>query len=180
MDLIKVDEQGKCTARELYEFLELEPSQFARWAKTNITENIFVTKNEDYEEFDINIRNPKGGRPGKDYYLTIEFAKMLCMTSQTNRRKQAIDYFIEVERKLKLFTPTPQQYLIPQSFSEALLLAYRQQIQIEEQKEQLAVTTPKAKYFDNLIECGLILNSCEIAKKLGIPERNFITALVKP
>lgn len=43
-----VDENGMTTARKLYSFLELRKADFARWAKTNITENEFATENEDY------------------------------------------------------------------------------------------------------------------------------------
>ena len=40
-----VDENGMTTARKLYSFLELRKADFARWAKTNITENEFATEN---------------------------------------------------------------------------------------------------------------------------------------
>ncbi|WP_110953000.1 antA/AntB antirepressor family protein [Anaerosinus massiliensis] len=42
--LIKISEDGKITARELYEFLELNKSQFSRWAKQNIENNIYYTE----------------------------------------------------------------------------------------------------------------------------------------
>lgn len=38
-----VDENGMTTARKLYSFLELRKADFARWAKTNITENEFAS-----------------------------------------------------------------------------------------------------------------------------------------
>ena len=45
---LDIDSEGMTTARKLYEFLELRKSDFARWCKTNITENEFATENEDY------------------------------------------------------------------------------------------------------------------------------------
>ena len=156
----------------------MNPSQFSRWVKSNIEDNVFAIENVDYVFFDMDVdKSQRGrGRPGKDYKLTPDFAKKLCMTSQTERGEQARNYFLEVERRLKAISSnTPA---IPQSFSEALLLAYQQQAQIEEQKAQLAVTTPKAEYFDDLVERGLALNFRETAKELGVPERKFITKLI--
>ena len=45
--LLKVDENGMTTARNLYVFLELAKGQFSRWAKNNILDNDFAEKNID-------------------------------------------------------------------------------------------------------------------------------------
>ena len=52
-NLITINENGQCTARELYEFLELAPSQFARWAKSNIEGDDFYSEGTDWHRFDI-------------------------------------------------------------------------------------------------------------------------------
>jgi anti-repressor protein len=92
-----VDGNGRTTARKLYEFLELNPSNYSKWAKTNITENQFAVENEDYEVFVPNDENPLGGRPTTDYHLTATFAKKLSMTAKNEKGEQARDYFIKVE-----------------------------------------------------------------------------------
>lgn len=99
--MLKVDQEGKTTAKALYEFLKLNPAVYARWCKTNILENSFAEKNIDYEVFNINVENPKGGRPTTDYKLTASFAKKLAMSCQNERGEQAREYFIKVEEKLK-------------------------------------------------------------------------------
>lgn len=43
-----IDENGMTTARKLYEFLELNPSNFSKWFKANILENEFAEENSDY------------------------------------------------------------------------------------------------------------------------------------
>ena len=43
-----IDENGMTTAKKLYEFLELNPAHYARWCRTNITENEFADENMDY------------------------------------------------------------------------------------------------------------------------------------
>ena len=83
--MLQVDSEGKTTAKALYEFLELDKSQYARWCKTNILKNSFAEENVDYKVFDIDVENPQGGRPTTDYKLTASFAKKLAMSSQTER-----------------------------------------------------------------------------------------------
>lgn len=95
--LLQVDEEGKTTARKLYEFLNLSKGQFSRWAKTNILENAFAENGIDFEGFDINVE----GNLTKDYKLTASFAKKLAMSCQNERGEQAREYFIKVEEKLK-------------------------------------------------------------------------------
>lgn len=36
------------TAKRLYEFLELNPSNYSRWVKSNISENQFAEEGVDY------------------------------------------------------------------------------------------------------------------------------------
>lgn len=92
-----IDEEGRTTARKLYEFLELAKGQFSRWAKTNILENVFAIKNEDYEGFDINVE----GNITTDYKLSASFAKKLAMGTHNKKGEAAKAYFIKVEDKLK-------------------------------------------------------------------------------
>ena len=76
-----IDENGMTTARKLYEFLELHPSAFARWAKQNIENNEFYEENTDWWGFNIMLN----GNECKDYKLTTELAKHLSMESHSKR-----------------------------------------------------------------------------------------------
>lgn len=96
-----IDEQGRTTSKRLYAFLELAQSQYARWCRNNINDNNFAEIGVDYEVFDTNVENPKGGRPTQDYLLTATFAKKLAMASSSERGEQAKEYFIKVEEQLK-------------------------------------------------------------------------------
>ena len=49
-----IDENGMITARKLYAFLELNPAHYARWFKSNITDNEFAEENVDFMPFTIN------------------------------------------------------------------------------------------------------------------------------
>lgn len=78
---LQIGENGHTTARALYEFLELGQGQFSRWSKTNIEKNEFYEENVDWWGFDI-VPN---GNNCKDYKLTTDFAKHLCMESQSSK-----------------------------------------------------------------------------------------------
>lgn len=53
-----VDGQGMTTAKKLYEFLELDASNYAKWFKKNIIENNFAEENTDYWVFVPKDENP--------------------------------------------------------------------------------------------------------------------------
>jgi len=143
--LIKIDPEGKITARELYEFLQLERSNWSRWAKSNIEDNAFYQEGTDWWGF-VTMTN---GNETKDYRLTIDFAKHLCMLSRSGRGKQARNYFIEIESRY-------QKQLEPACIEDVLIASLTQmkelrQTQVEQghQIKQLAAkieTSPK-EYF---------------------------------
>ena len=103
---LQIDSDGMTTASKLYAFLELLPSNFARWCKKNIVNNKFATENEDYFPFIMQEERdkPKNPKPKTDYKLTSEFAKKLSMTGNTEKHEQARNYFIACEQGLKIAT----------------------------------------------------------------------------
>ena len=103
---LQIDKDGMTTASKLYAFLELLPSNFARWCKKNIVNNKFATENEDYFPFIMQEERdkPKNPKPKTDYKLTYEFAKKLSMTGNTEKHEQARNYFIACEQGLKIAT----------------------------------------------------------------------------
>ena len=111
---LKIDENGMTTASQLYSFLELKSSNFARWCTHNIKNNKFATENVDYIPFIMQEERdkPKNPKPKTDYHLTSDFAKKLSMTGNSERHEQARDYFIACEQGLKIATTKlkSQQY----------------------------------------------------------------------
>lgn len=100
--MLGIDEEGKTTARKLYNYLQLDKSNFAKWCKRNITENSFAEENKDFVRLVLDDETPTGGKITKnDYKITASFAKKLCMTSQSPRGEQARNYFIKIEDILK-------------------------------------------------------------------------------
>lgn len=110
--VLKVDENGMTTAKKLYEFLELDPRNYSRWCKANITDNEFAEEDVDFKPFVIN--EEWGGQATTDYKLTSHFAKKLSMKGSGERAEQAREYFTKVEEKTKQ-TIIDNQQLSPQT-----------------------------------------------------------------
>lgn len=96
-----VDAQGMTTAKRLYEFLELDPSHYAKWFRKNILENTFAEENKDYWVFAPKCENLQGGRPTQDARLTASFAKKLSMTQKNRKGEAARNYFVGIENSAK-------------------------------------------------------------------------------
>lgn len=92
-----IDKDGMTTAKNLYEFLGMDKSQYSRWCKNNISGNEFAEEGVDYEVYDSDVENPQGGRPTQDFKLTARFAKKLSMTQKNERGEEAREYFTSVE-----------------------------------------------------------------------------------
>jgi len=105
-DLIKIQPQNiggqtieTVNARELHGFLEVG-KVFANWIKGRIEQYGFV-ESVDYVVIAETGNNPLGGRPSKEYAITVDMAKELAMVERNEKGRQARQYFIECERRLK-------------------------------------------------------------------------------
>lgn len=95
-----------------------------------LTENFI--QGVDYQVSLKNGGNPNGGRPTNVYKLSVS-----CMEFFVARKVRPV---FEVYRQV--FHGMANTYQVPQSFSEALMLAAKQQETIEEQQKQIAAARP--------------------------------------
>lgn len=101
-ELIKVkveDDQQLVSARELYKGLEIK-RRFSAWVEQNFRD---FEETVDFTSVLVSTEVPNNGgfqeRKLKDYAITIDMAKQLCMMSHTELGKKYRRYFIELERK---------------------------------------------------------------------------------
>ena len=102
-ELIKIREengQQLVSARELYEFLSVK-KDFTDWFKYRVGQYDF----EENIDFTPILGKSTGGRPSKDFAITIEMAKELSMVENNEKGKRARKYFIKCEKKLKVYDP---------------------------------------------------------------------------
>lgn len=100
-ELIKVItntyEEKIVMAKELYLKLGFTKTQWSRWYKKNIVENPFAEEGKDFITFDI----MSNGNKTKDFEITIDFAKKICMMARTEKGEEFRRYFIEVEKEYR-------------------------------------------------------------------------------
>lgn len=82
-------------AEKLFAILEVN-SKFADWIKNRISQYGFI-ENQDY----IVKTTYTGRRPRKEYFITLDMAKELCMVENNERGKEARRYFIKCEQELQ-------------------------------------------------------------------------------
>ncbi|ELT8452264.1 antA/AntB antirepressor family protein [Campylobacter coli] len=126
-------EINSANAREIFQFLNSE-QEYANWIKNRISHYNFI-ENQDYI---IELVYTKG-RPRKEYYVTLDMAKELCMVENNEKGRQARRYFIECEKRLKNLEQEKMQKL---AFRQSL--GYKSQL--KQQKEHYENKIKALKY----------------------------------
>lgn len=134
-NLIKVDNNTQAvSARELHKALEIE-KRFSAWFETN--SQGFV-EGEDYSGAYLKVQgNQYGGEQElKDYALSMDMAKHICLMSRTEKGKQCRQYLIDIEKAWN----TPEQIM-----ARALRVADQT---IASLNQKVLEMKPKAEFFD--------------------------------
>ncbi|ENR7692486.1 antA/AntB antirepressor family protein [Campylobacter jejuni] len=126
-------EINSANAREIFQFLNSE-QEYSNWIKNRISHYNFI-ENQDYI---IEFVYTKG-RPRKEYYVTLDMAKELCMVENNEKGRQARCYFIECEKRLKNLEQEKMQKL---AFHQSL--GYKSQL--KQQKEHYENKIKALKY----------------------------------
>lgn len=87
-------------ARSLHRFLAVD-ARFNDWVTRRIAEYSF----QDGEDFYSFLSKSSGGRPSREYHITLDMAKELSMVERNEKGRQARRYFIECEKRLHELAP---------------------------------------------------------------------------
>ncbi|EIR9840196.1 antA/AntB antirepressor family protein [Campylobacter coli] len=126
-------EINSANAREIFYYLN-SLQDYSNWIKNRISHYDFI-ENQDYI---IELVYTKG-RPRKEYYVTLDMAKELCMVENNEKGRQARRYFIECEKRLKNLEQEKMQKL---AFHQSL--GYKSQL--KQQKEHYENKIKALKY----------------------------------
>lgn len=127
-------------ARELHAFLEVKTS-FKDWITRRIQDYDF----EEEKDFSSFLSESDGGRPTKEYAISLDMAKELAMVERNEKGKQARQYFIECERRAK----DPVAALIDPSTLKNLLLDNVEKVIALE--AHIKANEPKTTFFDKYV-----------------------------
>ena len=142
-------------ARELHAKLEVR-TRFNDWIRRAIDRYGFE-ENIDYSK--LSNANPS---IGVEVIVTLDMAKELCMLDDSDKGKQFRRYFIECEKQVK------SSFQIPQTYSEALMLAAKQAEQIEQQEKLLIEQKPKVDFYEAVTGSSDTIDIASVAKVLNI------------
>ena len=96
VEIIEHDGKQAVNARELHQKLGVG-KDFSSWIKNRIEKYGFV-KNQDYSSFTQIGERAKGATVRKEYALSLDMAKELCMIENNEQGRLFRKYFIEVEK----------------------------------------------------------------------------------
>lgn len=110
------------SARQLHEFLGVR-RVFSTWILNRIRRGRFV-ENQDFNLIHQNgcIKKHGGDRRSKDYWLTLDMAKMLGMLENNDKGDQVRTYFLDCEKQLQAKHKQEQPDLPAPVVKERILL----------------------------------------------------------
>ena len=91
--------QQTVNARELHAFLESK-QDFSTWIKNRVEQYDFV-ENQDFVRLHKKMEQVSGAKYLIEYQISLDMAKELAMVERNEKGKQARQYFIECEKKLR-------------------------------------------------------------------------------
>ena len=154
-------------ARELHIALECN-TKFADWIKRRIKYYNFI-ENEDYICFlKFEKAEKYGNRTTKEYYLTMDTAKELCMVENNEIGRKIRKYFIEVEKRYREIINNPTNIF------DFMRLALNQ---IEENTKDIDKLKLDVKEIKSKIDVRIKKDYClasDIAEQLNLYSENKI------
>src|SRR5690606_8499545 len=156
---VGIDRINAVDARELHKALGVK-EYFPHWVKRYI--NKFVV-NQDYIVFVVDHKNPKGGRPPKDYAFSLDMAKHAAMMSNTEKSYEERQYFIECETQLRNNYQLPN-FEDPAEAAMAWAEQYKQRAQLEHKVEE---DKPKVQFYEDVGNVNGLTNMTVAAQELG-------------
>lgn len=165
-ELIKIttNESGvNCvSARELHEGLGVE-QRFNDWINRRIKKYGFE-ENTDYtcltqKRVTQRTNGQKGTATEKDYIITVDMAKELCMVENNDLGRKFRKYFIACEKKL-------QEVQQPKQMSDMEILSRAVLISQEQIKQLTAELNEKTEFIDDINDCFTFTQISQFNKQL--------------
>lgn len=171
-ELIKVNYdtgQPMVSARDLHDGLEIKTAfkdWFPRMAEYGFIEG---------KDFCSKMSESTGGRPAKDFNITVDMAKQICMLQRTDKGKQYRQYFLDLEKAWN----TPEQIMARAlKFASQQIDSLKERCkflggQVADQQKIIEELQPKANYVDTILQSKSLVLTTQIAKDYGMSAKSF-------
>ena len=161
-ELIKIDNENRVDGRELHEFLQVGTAYkdwFPRMVEYGFIEGV---------DFCSKMSESTGGRPAVNHSMTIDMAKEISMIQRNERGKQARQYFIACEKRLKMLSTPSYQITDPIARAQAWIEEEKKRQLLQAQNEEMK---PKALFADAVSSSRtsiLIRDLAKLVKQNGV------------
>lgn len=149
-------------ARDLHKFLESR-QDFSTWIKNRIDQYGFLN-DVDYL-FHKFVENPSGGRPAKEYAVSLDMAKELSMVERNEKGREARRYFIEMEKQALGLSRKPQTFSLN---SRELIAAHKHLTNLMREVKREPLPAVRDTLYDQLQQI------CQVAS-ITCPSLNDLT-----
>lgn len=146
-------------ARELHAFLESK-QDFSTWIRKRIDTYGFV-ENQDFTKLHKKVELSRTGQTATDYHISLDMAKELAMLERSEKGRQARQYFIECEKRLKEVTAVQAPTPVLPDFSNPAIAARAWADAIEAQgvaEAKVLQDAPKVAFHDAVAESPSLMS----------------------
>lgn len=147
-------------ARMLHQKLEVG-KDFSTWIRDRIKEYDFISGNDFFPVF--GEYSKMGGRPRKEYHLTLGMAKELAMVERNEIGRRVRRYFIQMEERTKVHVtplPTPKeafQGIVFKKINDRPMLPYTEVKRACGYSPRSSSSSHKARYWMHFVKEGEVL-----------------------
>lgn len=171
-ELIKVNYdtgQPMVSARDLHDGLGIKTAfkdWFPRMAEYGFIEG---------KDFCSKMSESTGGRPAKDFNITVDMAKQICMIQRTDKGREYRQYFLDLEKAWN----TPEQIMARAlKFASQQIDSLKERCkflggQVADQQKVIEELQPKANYVDTVLQSKSLVLTTQIAKDYGMSAKAF-------
>lgn len=171
--------QSVASARELHTFLEVE-TRFDMWIKRML--DYGFSENSDFQRLHKIVQTPNGGQKEvlADYALTLDTAKEISMLQRSEKGKQARQYFIDCERKMR----NPLENVSKLDIAKMLVESEERKLMLEQENERkskeieyhvktIQQQAPTVQYATTVLDSLDLIATNVIAKEMGMSAISF-------
>lgn len=161
-------------ARDLHAFLEVGV-RFNDWIARRVTEYGFEEGRDFYSEMS---KTSTGGRPSREYYISLDMGKELAMVERNEKGKEVRQYFIRMEKVARSASPSAIDVRDPNQLATIAiqLIEVNKELEVRAVAAEAAVEAakPKTSFYDQFANSEGLFGLQNVGRILSEPPNKFV------